>query len=362
MTAVHESLRPYEDRVDLGLIRKVVNLAGDLVLYNYTDQCTYEKVWDEYTRQARGIIFEVETGECIARPFPKFFNLGEQPETRLENLPTSGYEIHEKLDGSLGILYYWDGKWNVATRGSFSSDQALYAQEKILPKYDLSCLATIVTYLVEIIYPENRIVLNYGSRESLVLLGAIDYSGREYPRDYMVTISLNTGMELSKPYSISLLAAVELGKALPGDLEGFVLHWPETGLRVKIKGEEYLRLHRIICGMSPLAFWEVMDSNGRVPLDYLQQIPEEFRPRWESIVQTLEEQYSALLGRALDDIRHLPSVTDFRAVGIYLKQDAGSTIKYPKTVFPFLRKGVAGIHDLLKEMIRPHGNQLQEIS
>ena len=66
------------------------------------------KRWDEYTRAARGIIFNKRTGECVARPFPKFFNLGEMPESQLNKIPKdpSNYEVYDKLDGSLGILYW----------------------------------------------------------------------------------------------------------------------------------------------------------------------------------------------------------------------------------------------------------------
>src|SRR5690606_36552854 len=106
-------------------------------------------------------------------PFGKFFNLGEMPETRLENLPKENYTVTEKMDGSLGIIYNYKGKWRVATRGSLSSEQAKRA-EQILTKYDMSEIPINFTILVEIIYPENKIVVNYGNEEKLVVLGAYD--------------------------------------------------------------------------------------------------------------------------------------------------------------------------------------------
>src|SRR5579863_10134244 len=159
----------FEDLVRHGYLRKVEN--EDLVLFGYTDQTTFERAWQtEYTRNARGIIFEKKTGRLVAKPFPKFFNLGEQEETQILNFPKEPYRVFEKADGSLGIVYYYKGQWNVATRGSLSSEQAIKAQE-MLEKYNTGALNVAYTFLVEIIYPENKIIVNYGDDEKLVMLG-----------------------------------------------------------------------------------------------------------------------------------------------------------------------------------------------
>ena len=54
--------------------------------------------------------------------FNKFFNMEEhQP----EEIPNETFEVFEKLDGSLGILFWYQGQWILATKGSFTSDQAI---------------------------------------------------------------------------------------------------------------------------------------------------------------------------------------------------------------------------------------------
>src|ERR1700677_2889998 len=117
-------LNAFDDMVKHGYVRRVEN--PDLVLYGYTDQCTFARAWQTpYTRSARGIIFEKKTGRLVAKPFPKFFNLGEMEEVSLLNLPKKPYRVFEKCDGSLGIIYYYGGKWNVATRGAFTSEKAV---------------------------------------------------------------------------------------------------------------------------------------------------------------------------------------------------------------------------------------------
>ena len=82
--------------------------------------------------------------------------------------------IYEKLDGSLIILFHYQGEWEVASRGNFASEKAQMARV-LLANYhtDLGTLDREYTYLFEIIYPSNRIVVDYGSAQRLVLLAAV---------------------------------------------------------------------------------------------------------------------------------------------------------------------------------------------
>jgi RNA ligase len=109
----------------------------------------------------------------VARPFPTFFNYSEIAE---QVIPNENFEVYEKMDGSLGILYWIDNQLFIATRGSFTSDQSKVANELLNSKYaaTLPFLDRTKTYLFEIIYPENRIVINYSDAEILVLLAVID--------------------------------------------------------------------------------------------------------------------------------------------------------------------------------------------
>ncbi|MFB9080967.1 hypothetical protein ACFFWB_26745 [Flavobacterium procerum] len=48
----------------------------DLYIYNYTQNAQFERVWNEITIACRGLILDKDLN-VVARPFPKFFNLGE---------------------------------------------------------------------------------------------------------------------------------------------------------------------------------------------------------------------------------------------------------------------------------------------
>jgi RNA ligase len=109
----------------------------------------------------------------VARPFPKFFNYGEQPDEDTRRLGQP-FTLSEKVDGSLGIHYRWNGTDGIATRGSFHSPQAQWATAALADsppvRFDYGR-----THLFEIVYPENRIVVDYGDRAELVYLATLDW-------------------------------------------------------------------------------------------------------------------------------------------------------------------------------------------
>ncbi len=123
----------------------------DFLIWNYNNSCQFDRAWDKYTKMARGLITDLE-GSVIAKPFSKFFNLGEQEETMEKNLPNEIPEVTEKVDGSLGVQYTDGKEIYISTRGSFESDQAKWATEWIQKRFTVEDFKSGYTYLFEIIY------------------------------------------------------------------------------------------------------------------------------------------------------------------------------------------------------------------
>src|SRR5258708_3429749 len=146
---------------ELGFIRVVRHDTEPYLLFNYTEEAMFKNTWNDVERVSRGLIVNYLTYELVALPFTKFFGLEQQPETSLLNLPSSECEVTAKMDGSLGILYWCSDGPAIATRGSFTSDQAIWATKFLRERFDLSGLDRDITLLFEIIYPENRVVLDY---------------------------------------------------------------------------------------------------------------------------------------------------------------------------------------------------------
>jgi len=149
-----------------------------LTIWNYSQATQYEGKWDEITLHCRGLVTDDE-GNIVARPFKKFFNIEEA-----KHRSTKDFDVYEKMDGSLGIAFYCQDQWVFASRGSFTSEQAIKGAEMFKEKFQESHFIKDMTYMYEIIYPANRIVVDYIGADRLVLLGRIGTkSGEEYPLD-----------------------------------------------------------------------------------------------------------------------------------------------------------------------------------
>lgn len=252
--------------IDEGLITEQKHPVSDLFIYNYTPKTQYARMWNEVTLLCRGLITNA-AGKVVAQPFPKFFNYEEYK----GEIPQGKYNISEKMDGSLGICYPYKGTVNIATRGSFTSEQAKVGDEMLqeyIRKHGLDWYDERYTYLFEIIYPQNRIVVDYGQERRLVLLAVINTNdGTEINpaetgyKDVVKTLPADTPIE-------DLFIKDEPNK------EGFVVHWG-NGLRLKIKFKDYVRLHRLLTQVSSKSIWELLRS-GKPIDELLENVPDEF--------------------------------------------------------------------------------------
>jgi RNA ligase len=162
------------------------------------------------------------------------------------------------------------GEWHMATRGSFTSDQSIKGME-IAKKYnyDRFCVSGF-TYLFEIIYPENRIVVDYGKEERLVLLGIMNPDGEEIPYEEIT----EDGWDIVMKYKTWGEDWETLKKEISNDNEGYVIRF-SGGMRMKIKGDEYVRLHRILTNFSTTDIWEILRTGGNMN-EFLERVPDEF--------------------------------------------------------------------------------------
>lgn len=254
-----------------GLVRVQEHPSAPLRIYNYTERAIFAREWNPVTMQCRGLIADHQ-GRVLARPFPKFFNYGEHPEGSLDLFASA--EVTDKLDGSLGILYPAPDGWAIATRGSFTSEQAGHATKLWRDRYDPAWTPRPdLTYLFEIVYRANRIVCDYGGTDELFLLGAVDVAtGKTYGPE----------MFQSWPGPVAhTFTARTLADALAlpprQNAEGVVVRLLNSDLRVKLKQDDYVALHKLVTGMNARAVWERLGSGQSVD-DICMGLPEEFWP------------------------------------------------------------------------------------
>jgi RNA ligase len=318
--------------INLGFIIKNKHPTEDLYIYNYTQKTQFERVWNEISLACRGLILD-ENYNIIARPFAKFFNLGEYENQEIPNLK---FNVFEKMDGSLGILYFYNNQAFMASRGSFNSDQSIKANELLNSKYanSLANLDQSKTYLFEIIYPENRIVLDYGDEESLVLLAIIDtQSGDEFPLE-------DLGFPVVKKYNgiddIQKLKALELSEK-----EGFVIQY-SNNYRLKIKFSEYLRLHRILTQVSSINIWEYLKTEQSLD-EVLEKVPDEFYDWVKNTKNKLISEFEAIENQCKKDFKILETQKE---TAIYYMN-----CNYPSILFAMMNN--KNYKSIIWKMIRP---------
>ncbi len=248
-----------------------VRKLDDLLIFNYNAKAQYEARWNFFERVSRGLIINSETGEIVARAFDKFFNWNEFGTPIVSTIVT----VTEKMDGSLGILYRHNNQYKIATRGSFDGEQAEWATEYLNANYDLHYLNEELTLLFEIIYPENRVVVDYGESKDLVLLAIRNrFTGAYLPFNEVEKIAKEFGFSIPKIYQFDdIEALIKKAHSLNENNEGYVAEF-ENGARYKFKSIEYLKLHKLIVTLSFKNVLKAMQSDNIEQI--LDVVPDEF--------------------------------------------------------------------------------------
>jgi hypothetical protein len=297
-----------EKYVEDGLVEVNKHPTEDLYIYNYSRKTQYESLWDNVTVQCRGLVLDGK-GEIVAKSFDKFFNIEEE-----QNLDWKDCEhvwVQEKMDGSLGILFYYNNNWHLATRGSFASEQAIKGMEILKKKYDLKRFMPEAVYICEIIYPENRIVVDYAGEEKVVFL-SVTSNDTELNWNTSMLVFNGSGIKHEDIVLSNLVfdADVTMAEHLKAkneeNREGYVLRFWPSNKRVKIKFEEYVRLHRILTGFSNIDIWEYL-KDGKDVNELLENVPDEFDKWVKNTVSDLQYacyQYREYCGKVHDYFRY----------------------------------------------------------
>lgn len=331
-----ETLNRYYEQ---GLVCKQIHPTLPLTIWNYSEKVQYENLWDEITLQTRGLVTD-NHGNVVARPFRKFFNMEENKHT-----PTNEFEVFEKMDGSLGIVFKYNGEVIYATRGSFTSDQSVW-MTKYGKEYNYQdILVDGFTYLFEIIYPENRIVVDYGTDERLVLLGIVKTeTGEELSYE---DISFD-GWDIVKKYD-GIRDYSDLKTKIKQNAEGFVIRF-SNGDRMKIKGEEYLRLHKIMTNLSTTSVWDVL-SNGQSIDTLLTDVPDEFYDKIKEYEKYLLDEYRKI------ELEYLDIFDSIKRLGTRkLFAQFAKNFMYPSILFSLLDN--KDVSPIIWKIIKPEFKKL----
>lgn len=334
-----------------GNIKRQTHPEFPLAILNYTDKATYDRAWDDTTLRTRGLIYNTQTHDVVARPMEKIFNHNE-PDA--PSIPLDApVEVTDKIDGSLGILYRYDGQWHVATRGSFTSEQAIrgtailnrYAQEKPFLAY----LDESLTPLVEVVFPENRIVLDYGDTEDLFYLCSVEIKtgkvlrpleGAWWPGPVAQRFNCSTYAEA--------LAAPPRENA-----EGYVIR-SHFGT-VKLKQQDYVELHKIVFGLNARVVWEKLKNSDDWAI-FVSQLPEEFLEWVWDVTSELSSKKTHLVLCVWDDFAKIERML---GGGDYTRKEfamVAKTFPNPAPLFMALDGNGDRIDEWAWNEVKPAGN------
>lgn len=243
-------------------IKPTFHDTEDLVILNY-DQIESPKT-NPIVEECRGLVLHKINFDVIAKSFNRFYNLGEVQD-KLNQFNWNDFTIESKEDGSLILIYYFNGQWFANTRGSFGNS-VLYGFEfeenstftwrnlicsalKINDLQDLNkFLNPNYTYVCELVSPYNKIVRYY--KESFLYLLTI------FEKDKELTIEERNAHQkiLNIPFLLpsafyfktkeEILDYIHQNSSIDQTFEGVIIR-DNNNNRWKIKSKTYVALHHL---------------------------------------------------------------------------------------------------------------------
>lgn len=344
--------------IDGGYVTRKQHPELPISIYTYTERCQFEPRWNQVTMRCRGLIVDDRDSRIVAWPFPKIFvSAMHGVHDFAPPLPSEPFEIYDKADGSLAIIYHYAGRWHAASKGSFISDQARWSQDR-LDHSDLSLLDPGITYLAEAIYPANRIVLDYGSAESLMLLAAfrpadlsevpLAEAAKHWAPIDRVVPSWGLGEDVAALEALAAANTTTDGRTVTGtEQEGYVIRFA-SGQRAKIKLTAYLALHRLYTGTNERTVWEVLSTGGDPAVLY-DTVPDEFANWVSNVVNRLRDHVENYVTTACTELANIGYIPDRKAF-------AARAVTSDLRAALFRLYDGKGIEDLAWKSCKPAGN------
>lgn len=253
---------------------------------------------DPIVRECRGTILdEVNDWAVISFPFKRFFNLGE---CHADKIDWTTAEVFKKEDGSLAVLYYYDNKWHVQTKGTPDASGQVYGNsftfaelfwQTFETQFGLKLLKTLphnLNFMFELMSQYNRVVVRH-EKATLSLLAVrnlatlIEHPARDWPN-------------LNPVQSFPLFDVKTIEATFPAmdpmKQEGYVVVDADFN-RVKVKNPAYVAIHRLRDGMCQRRLLELIQSNEQSEfLIYFPEYTEEYNKvfvPYEAFVRQTEE-------------------------------------------------------------------------
>lgn len=330
---VLEVIKPYNNFV----VRCDTQRGFTTIDYTYCTQETFSRDlagW-EILRECRGIAFDNVTGKVVSRPFQKFFNYGEKPETTWKSIKDLKWSVAPKWDGSMIRPIPLGDSYVLATRAGVTA-HAMEAAKYITKEIDeeiREALSEDITLIYEFIGPANINVLHYPKNTLKYLASRNNHTGLYYQDpNYKVV-----------PTTLGSIEGVKYEK----DIEGYVFITADGQHRMKVKTEEYVIMHRAKDkAATERAVLEVFFS-GKWD-DFFSMLPEGDR---KVFLQTYIENIEAAIDRTWASLNFILSYSgenklSKKEFALHIQNDAYTKAASP-ILFQLYEKPESNLYDLI---------------
>ena len=205
--------------------------------------------------------------------------------------------------------------------------------------------------------------------QGMVLLSAYDFNGYEYTRKRVENLADKLKIRVTKVEKFeSIDKLLQAAQTLDRNSEGWVIRFANAH-RLKVKGAEYCRLHRLTSRVTPLAIWEVMKEGDDLE-KIRKELPEEHLQEFDRICSILDAKLESLIQNVAEICQQKQHLSD-KDIGLALNKGEwldGTLVNPIERKFMFavrkqnfldnVGKGKHPCRRMAFETFRPAGNVL----
>ena len=305
MLKIQEYLRSGKTLENLNEEFGIVSCRHDtepLVILNY-DMIDSPKT-HPLVRECRALTLEDKSWNLVAKSFHRFFNWGEFTE-EMSLFNFNKFHTLSKEDGSLVVIYNYNGKWFGNTRGSFGHGQIQFSEltwnQAFCKALNIDSLQDLkldpkFSYVCEFVSPWNKVVRRYPTPKMYLL--SIFEGIQELTKDEIDSFKLDNYFVRPERYDFTSIEQIQTFlqemSSKDATFEGVVIG--DGDYRFKIKNPTYLSLHKMR-GEGDNLFNPkylipfILEGNGDELLTYFPEVKEQF----EQTKAKIENSYAQLV-------------------------------------------------------------------
>ena len=290
-------------------------------------------------RESRGIILDSQDNwKIVSYGFNKFFSHGE---FYADKIDWHSAKFWEKIDGSLMFLYYYDGKWNVASSGMPDASGSASDRKSSFSDifwdcwykngYDLPT-DTNKTYCFELTSPLTQVIVPHANTQ----IRLIGIRNLDTLQEELVSESfLNWDVVQSFPINSLDDAMFMCQKMNPMQQEGFVITDANFN-RVKLKSPQYVAIGHL--GLTPeeieakgldIKKYDA-DAQGKWMIKIIQTNEQSefltYYPQYKEIYDRLKSNFDSLCSESEALYDSVKDITDQKEYALKLKGNQFSGI------------------------------------